>query len=68
MRVIDVLINLDKNTRIKVYTPEHEMGILYTSPLSAAIRNKYELEIKKMIVRNNILHIYTVSESNEKEE
>ena len=68
MRVIDILATVDKTIRIKVYTNEHEIGILYTSPLSHALRNKYELEIEKTFVKNNTLHIYTVPKSDKNEE
>lgn len=61
MKIIDILPLVHKNTKIKVFVDDSEIGILYISPLSSALRSKYYFEINSICLSNNTLILKVIS-------
>ncbi len=61
MKIIDILPIIHKNTKIKVFSDDNEIGTLYISPLSSALKNKYYFDINTIEIKNNILVLKTSS-------
>lgn len=67
MKIIDILQKLDERTKIKVYTNGDEIGVLHLSPYRSSLMKKYDYEIEKMLIRNNILCIYATQNQSGKD-
>ena len=57
MKLIDILPIIDKHTKIKLFIDDKKTGIPYISPLSSALKQKYNFQILDVSVRNNMLFI-----------
>lgn len=61
MKIIDILPLIHKNTKIKIFVDDSETGVVYISPLSSALRNKYLFEIDSISLNNNTLVLKVLS-------